>query len=465
MIKAIRLTAITFSTALALTGGAYAQICGPAYTVQPQTVFEKQIEQRMKVVYDTEYVDQELVTTRLVPKTRLEKRSYTVTKPVTETSTVKETYTVMRPVTRRKWIDRSYDETTYVTETAEKDETYTSLRPVTETVMQTRNRVVQRPVTETQYQTQYYTTMRPETTYRTAVVDQGQYMVQNYYQPGDTRYGLRWMPRGYQYDANGMLGYRRGGLGWVPYQSAGQNFAQLQYQPNPVQVAVPQTTMRPEVHQTQVPYQVTRMQNEVVQEQVPVTSTRYEEVRETRKVPYSVRKPVTRRVENIVPVDYVEYVEQKMERPKTVTRTSYKTETVERDVEVTYYEEEKVRSVVQVPRRVARYEPYMVEKIVARKVYTPVTLSYYDAYSTPLSQGISSWALSSSIPSASPSTSVRYGASKPVVEDPKSEVQSITEEPFGNEGEGESGGSSNEPESPSDSLDLQGSDGTEAPQT
>ena len=464
MMKSIRLSVAAALFATSMFSGAHAQVCGPAYTVQPQTVFETQLEERMKVVYDTVYVDQELVTTRLVPKTRTETRSYTVTKPVTETSTVQETYTVMRPVKRRKWIDRSYDETSYVTETAERDETYTSLRPVSETVMQTRNRVVQRPVTETRYQTQTYTTMRPETTYRTAVVDQGQYMVQNYYQPGDTRYGLRWMQRGYQYDANGQLAYRRGGLGWVPYTSAGQTYGQLQYQPNPVQVAVPQTTMRPEVHQAQVPYQVTRLQNEVVQEQVPVTSTRYEEVRETRKVPYAVRKPVTRRVNNIVPVDVVEYVEQKMVRPKTVTRTSYKMETVEKPVEVTYYEEEKVTSVVKVPRRVARYEPYTVEKVVARKVYTPVTLSYYDAYSTPLSQGISNWALQSALPGTS--SNVTYGSAKPVVEDPKPEVQSITEEPFEGEG-GESEGEAAEDggASPSDGLDLSGSDGNEAPQT
>ena len=144
--------------AVALAGigetDAYAQICGPAYTVQPQTVLERQLEQRLKVVYDTVMVEQEMVTQRPVRKVRYETRQFTVRKPVVETSTVEERYTVRKPVTTRHWIDRSYDETTFVTETSEREESYTTYRPVTETTYQTRNYTVQRPVTETQYQTQ-----------------------------------------------------------------------------------------------------------------------------------------------------------------------------------------------------------------------------------------------------------------------------------------------------------------------
>jgi hypothetical protein len=406
---------------------AHAQICGPAYTVQPQTIMEEQLEQRLRVVYDTVYEDREVVSQRPVLKTRYETRKYTVKRPVTETSTLEERYTVLKPVRRREWVDRSYDETTYVTETAEREEAYTTYRPVTETTYQTQSYMVQRPVTETQYQTQQYTTYAPVTTYKTAVVDQGQYVAQQYYQPGDTRYGLRWLGRGYQADASGNLGIRRGGLGWVPYTSPGSTFAQLQYQPNPVQVAVPQTQLMPQVQQQQVPVQVTRLQNEMVQQQVPVTRTRMEAVQETRRVPYTVQRPVTRRVEKKEPIDRVEWVEQEMVRPKTVTRTSYKLETVEKEVPVQFYETESVTTTVRVPRRVPRYETYTVRKLVPRTVQSPVVLSFYDPYSMPLSQGYSNW--SSSTPTVAPasSESVTYGQAKPVVDDPEEETNAEAE--------------------------------------
>jgi hypothetical protein len=391
---------------------AFGQICGPAYTVQSQTVMEEQLEQRLRVVYDLVYEDQEVTSQRMVPKTRIEKRTHTVSKPVVETSTVEERYTVLKPVTRREWIDQSYDQTTYVTETAEREETYTSYKPVTETQIQTQNYIVQRPVTETQYQSQQYTTYQPVTTYQTAVVDQGQYVAQQFYQPGDTRYGLRWLPGGYTADPTGYGAYRRSGLGWVPYTSPGSTYAQLQYQPNPVQVAVPRTAMMPQVQQTQVPVQVTRMQSEVVQQQIPYNVTRLEPVQEVRKVPYSVQKPVTTRIERKVPVDKVEWVEQQMSRPKTIEKTSYKLETVEREVPVHYYETQAVVTTVKVPRRVPRYEAYTVRRMVPRTVQSPVVLSYSDPYSVPLSMGRTSWMPVIGTPTAS--EVIRYGEPKEV---------------------------------------------------
>lgn len=415
-----------------VTGSLRAQVCGPCYTVQPQTVMEEQLEQRLRVVYDTVWEDREVVTQRPVLRTRYETRKYTVSKPVVETSTVQERYTVLKPVTRREWIDRSYDETTYVTETAEREETYTTYRPVTETTYQQRNYVVQRPVTETQYQTRQYTTYQPVTTYQTSVVDQGQYYAQQYYQPGDTRYGLRWVPPGTSSTMYGTS-YRRGGLGWVPYTSPGQTYAQLQYVPNPVQVAVPQTQLVPQVQQQQVPVQVTRMENQVVQEQVPVTQTRMEAVQETRKVPYSVQRPVTRRVERKEPVDRVEWVEQEMVRPKTVRRTSYKLETVEKEVPVQFYETESVSTTVKVARKVPRYETYTVRRLVPRTVQSPVVLSYYDAYSGALAQSSSGWLPSSSSivssapvtgsPTPAPTEEVTYGAAKPVMPEVEEESE------------------------------------------
>ncbi len=367
------------------------QNCCPAYSVQSQTVMEVQEEQGFRVVYDTEYIEQQVVTNRAVPKTRMESRQVTVSKPVVETSTVEERYTVLRPVTTREYVDQSYNETTYVTETAEREETRTSYRPVTETQYQTQNYVVQRPVTETQYQTQQYTTYSPVTTYQTAVVDQGQYYAQQYVQPGDTRYGLRYLPGGYNVDPTGQGAYRRGGLGWVPYTSPGTSYAQLQYQPNPVEVAVPQTVMMPQVQQAQVPVQVTKMQSEVVQQQIPYNVTRYEPVQEMRKVPYAVQRPVTRHIDRKIPVDKTEWVEQEMVRPKTVQRTSYKLETTTQEFPVQYYETEAVTTTVKVPRQVARFEPYTVRRMVPRVVQSPVIQTYYDPYAVPLSLGQSSW--------------------------------------------------------------------------
>jgi len=388
----------------------HAQVCcEPAYSVKSQVVMEEQLETRYRVVYRPIFEEQEITSLRPVMRTRMEKRQFTTQVPVTETSTVEEKYTVMKAVTKREWEDRSYQETTYVTETAEREEAYLTYQPVVETQYQTQQHVVQRPITETQYQTQQYTTYQPVTTMQTAVVDQGQYVAQQFYQPGDVRYGLRYQQGGLSVDPTGMAAYRRGGFGWVPYSAPGQTFAQLQYQSNPVQVAVPQTTYMPQVVQQQVPIQVTRVESQVVQEQVPVNVTKYQPVEQRRRVPYSVQKPVTRYIENKVPVDKVEWVEQEMVRPKTVQRTSYKLETVEREVPVQFYETEAVKTKVRVPRQVAEYEPYTVRRLVPRTVQMPTTLSYVDPYAVPLSQGRSSW-----MPIIGSETVISLGAGVPV---------------------------------------------------
>lgn len=408
------------------SGGASSQAvaqcgCAPAYTVIPQTVMEEHIEQRMRPVWDLEYVEQEITQYRPVLKERTETQRQTVRRPVVETSTVEERYTVKTPVTRRDWVDQSYQETSFVTETSEREESYLSYRPVQETHYQTQSHVVQRPVVETQYQTQQYTTYQPVTNYHSAVVDQGQYVAQSIYQPGDTRYGLRWMGGGLTTNEFGQTGFRRGGLGWVPYTSPGTMQAQVFYQPNPVQVTVPQTTLMPQVQQVQVPVQVTRMQNEVVQTQVPYNVTRMEPVYESRKVPVTVQKPVTQTMTRKVPVDRVEWVEQVMVRPKTIERTSYKLETIEQPVTVRYYENEAFPVKVRTPRRVLRYEPYEVRVRTPRVVQSPVVLSYSDPYSAssvwsaPVVNSTSSPGTSSdSVPNVS--ERVTYGAAKPVVE-------------------------------------------------
>jgi hypothetical protein len=398
---------------MSLFSSASAQICGPAYTVIPQTVMEERIEQRMRAVWDVEYIEEEVTQYRPVLRERVETQRQTVRRPVVETSTVEERYTVRTPVQRREFVEQQFQETSFVTETAEREETHVSFRPIQETHFQTQTQFVQRPVTETQFQTQQHTTFQPVTTFQNTVVDQGQFVAQPFYQPGDTRYGLRWMGGGMTTNQIGQTAWRRGGLGWVPYTSPGTMQAQIQYQPNPVQVSIPQTTMMPQVHNVQVPIQVTRMQTEAVQSQVPVTTTRMEPVYETRRIPYTVQKPVTETRTRQVPVDRVEWVEQVMVRPKTVERTSFRMETVERPVTVRYYENEAFQVKVSRPQRVLRYEPYEVRVRTPRTVQSPVVLSYSDPYSA-----ASSW---SAAPQSSPAASessvrerVTYGAAKPV---------------------------------------------------
>ncbi len=464
MMHKIVLPLAAFATTLtSLAPACQAQNCCPTYGVRTQTVWVPRTETRYRIEYDVVEEEREITTYRSVPKTRYETRTRKVSKPVVETSTIEERYTVMKPVRTTEMVDRSYDETSYVTETSEREEVYTTYRPVVETHYQTRNRVVQRPVTETQYQTQNYTTYRPVTTYQNTVVDQGQYVAQQYYQPGDTRYHLRWMRGGYQTDPTGTAGYRRGGLGWVPYTSPGQTYAQLAYKPNPVQVAIPRTTVVPEVQQAQVPVQVTRMHTETVQEQVPVNITRMEAVQNVRKVPVTVQRPVTRRVERQVPVERVEWVEQEMVRPKEITRTSYKIEEVTEEIPIRYYETEAVTNKVKVPVRVARRVPYEVTVRVPQRVVTPMTLRYYDPYAVPLSSGSSSW-----MP-ASESTTVRYGDAYPANSLPPAKVRKEpTPDPFASP-ESDIRNSAkpevNDPEvsEPADSLELEASGANDGP--
>jgi len=400
-------------------------------------------------------VEKEIVSYRPSVEERKETRQVTVRRPVVETSTRNETYTVYKPVVKIDYVD----ETTYVNETSEVEKVVTSLRPVVETQMQTQqvtvqkpvtetiyqtqnyivqrpvtettmqtqqqvvqrpvtettlvtqNYAVQRPVTETTLQTQNYTTLQPVTTYQPAVVDAGGYVAQQYVQPGDVRYHLRFQRGGYDTNPyNGYQSYQRGGLGWVPYQAAGQNFSQVQYQPNLQQVAVPQQSFMPQTISQQVPIQSTRMQTEMVQQQVPVTSTRMEnqivsqqvpvtttrmqqemvqqqvpitrtrmenqvvtqqvpvrtermeEYQEKIKVPTTVQKPVTRKVAR----ERIEYEPENHVRPVQTQVTTYKPEVVTEDVIIRTPIMERVVQKVQVPQRIARSVPYTEMRMVTR---------------------------------------------------------------------------------------------------
>jgi hypothetical protein len=319
-------------------------------------------------------------------------------------------------------------------------------RPVTETNYVTQNYLVQRPVSETTYQTQNYTAYQPVTTQQLATVDNGGYVAQAYYQPGDTTYRLRWQPGGQNYNAlSGQASYRWGGLGWVPYQAAGQTFVQPVYQSNYQTIAIPQTTLMPttiqqqvpvqttrmqseyvqqqvpvqtmrmqtEVVQQQVPVQTTRMQSETVQQQIPIQTTRMEQqvveqqvpvqvqkmqmIQQKVLVPETVQKPVTRMIEKKEEVKKIEWVAEQVVRPETVQRQSYKLETIEENVPVRTTTMERYVEKVPVRTRVPHRVEYEVMVRVPRQVTSRIPLSYYDPFSAAIASDYSTFASPSDI--------------------------------------------------------------------
>jgi hypothetical protein len=292
--------------------------------------------------------------------------------------------------------------------------------------MQTQNYTVQRPVTETTFQTQQFTQLQPVTTYQTVVADVGNYVQQAFYQPGDTTHRLRWQQGGYNVNQQtGQIAFRFGGLGWVPYQSAGQVVTQSVYQPNFQQFAVPQISYMPQTFTQQVPVQTqrmvteqvqqqvpvtttriqqevvaqqipistTRMQQEIVQQQVPVTTTRMtneiveqqtpvqvqrmETYEEKVLVPYTVQKPVTRKVAR----QKIEYVPEVVVKEVPVTTTTYRDEIVTEDVVVRVPYTERVVTKVQVPKRVAKTIPVTETRMAYRTRIVKVPI---DAYGNPI---------------------------------------------------------------------------------
>jgi YTV len=385
---------------------ARAQVCEPSYKLVPTTEMVERKYTTYRLEYEDRFEEKEIVSYKPVVTERVEKRQYTVRKPVIETSTVNETYTVLKPVKKTSYVDQSYTQTEYVTETSQKEETVVTYRPIVETQYQTQHVIVQRPITETQYQTQNYTTFQPVTTYQPAVVDQGGYVANQYVRPGDTRYHLRWMSGGAYVDPlTGQAGYRRGGLGWVPYSSQPQVLTQLAYKPNYQQVQIPQTSYMPQTVQQQIPVQVTRVENQVVEQQVPVQVQKMQAVEEKRVVPYSVQKPVTKVITNKVPVETTEWVQEQHVRPVSVQRESFKLETVSEDVPIKTYSTERVVEKVRVPVRVVRRVPVEETRLEPRTVYYRVPHAYYDPFATSIRDNWSSFPTTISS-SAAPITAV-----------------------------------------------------------
>ena len=372
----------SFATALVgvfAVAAAAQDCCQPSY--QPvtsyhpvtTTVYEYRPVTTYRLEYETVFEEKEITVQKPVWETEYRERRYRVAKPVIETTEREERYTVLRPVWETEYRECSYDRVRYVTETEMREQRYVVSRPVCETSYREQRRVVCRPVTETVMQDYTYTTYRPVTTMRTEYVDQGAFVSQWVYKPGNVRNRLRWLPGGYAVDPlTGTTYWRRAGLYWVPSQAPGAYALQQQYVPNVVAVQKPQTTYVPETVTEKRPVQVTRYQQEVVVEKVPVRVCRTEQVEEVRQVPVTVRKPVVERVSYKVPVKTCRWVRQEMVRkvPVTVQRYEYE-ERVERVPVRVCRMVTEVRKVLE-PRTIVTWKPYQTLACAPRTVLMQV---------------------------------------------------------------------------------------------
>ena len=395
----------------------------PAYRLQCDTVMQPQTVQRFRIAYETDMVEEEVVSFRPVLRTRTEEREFRVARPVTETNYREERYTVQRPVIETSFREEQFTETTFVTETAEREERVTTFRPVTETqmfqqqflvqrpVVETQmvaqQQVVQRPVMETQFRTEQVTSMRPVTTVQNQTVDMGGFVNQQIVQPGQTTFGLTWVPRAVQTTGPfGIFSVNRGASAWTPITTPPTVQSQMVYRPNLVTQQVAQTSFVPEVQQQQVPVQVmrmqtetvtqqvpvqvTRMQSEVVSQQVPVTTSRMEPVVEVRRIPYTVQRPVTETKTRRVPIQQQRWVSEEQVRRVPVTTTRIDYETRKEPFEIKYFEQERVVRKVQRPVSRQVYVPYTETVMVPRQVVQRAPLNYYDPFSSAIISGYSS---------------------------------------------------------------------------
>ena len=397
----------------------------PTYRLQCETVMQPQTVQRMRLSYETEYVDEQVTSYRPVLKTRTEEREYQVAVPVTETSFREERFTVWKPVVETSYRDETVQQTSYVTETAEREEKYTTFkpvvetqyyqqryavqRPVTETQMYEQRYAVQRPVTETQWQTQQYTTMRPVTTVQNQTYDAGGYQAQQTVVPGQVQYGLQYVRGAYATPGPlGLFARVRGAYAVTPQVTAPTVQTQYAYRPNYITQQVAKTSLVPQTQQVNVPVQVQRMQTEVVTQRVPVSvqrmqtemvtqnvpvqTTRMVPTTEVRKVPYVVTKPVTQTMTRKVPVRQQRWVTEEKVRKVPVQSTRVTYQTRKEPVQVSYYEQEAIVQTVRKPVTRQVYVPYTETVMVPQQVTQKVPLSYYDPFSPAIVSGYSSFA-------------------------------------------------------------------------
>ena len=358
--------------------------CVQEYRLVPQTIYEQKPVTTRKLQTETIVEEREVVRFRPVWETTTRERKYTVNKPVVETSMREERKTVMKPVYEVRYRDASYERTRMVAQTSSRTERRTVTKPVYETKMQRQQRVVQKPVTTTVMQDQTATAYKPVTTYYQRTVENGQYVDQVQYQPGDVRNRLRWQgPKCTPNPLTGECEAQRAGLYWQPKQGPGKYTTAKVFAPNPVVQQMAQTQYVPQQVTRKVPVNVTSMQSEVQVREVPIQTVRMQKEEQTRTVPITVQKPVTERVERFVPEYRVRMVPQEYVRQVPVNTYKYVQE--ERVEQVPVRSCKMVREVhkVEVPKTRSRWVDEVTMRQIPRTIVMRVPIGQDPVISTP----------------------------------------------------------------------------------
>ena len=331
------------------------------YKIENETVYRDEQQTRLRQVWDDE----------------IRERRYTVYRQVPETTIKQEIYKVLKPIWTTEYRDTSYDVVRTVPETSVRQERYTVSRPVWETSERDVWQTVRRPVQETYMQERRYVVNRPYTSYKTEVVDRGQYVNNTVVEPGKSYHRLAWNNGGTYIDpSTGASSWRIPGLYWTPMHSDPKLRQETVYQPNLVEQLTPVTTLVPET----------------VVEQIPTTRTTYQEERIVKKEPYQVMRMVQEdRVREIPETKYRQVVER-VQQTTPVQVYRMETQEVVRDIPVTSFktiaEEHADQYTVKVPRVEQIVEtvqkPYSVQKYIPLDEFGNPTTIYPGPITAPL---------------------------------------------------------------------------------
>ncbi len=349
--------------------------CCTDYRVVCQTVYEEKPITTRKLQSRTVYDERQVVKYRPTWETTVRTRRYTVQKPVMQTSMREERKTVMKPVWEVRYKDMSYNQVKYVAQTSTRTERRVVQKPVTETYMKEERRVVQRPVTETVVQDQVSTVYRPVTNYYERTVDQGNYVDQYQYKPGDVRHRLRWQNAQCRVDPKtGESGVQRAGLYWVPKQAAGTYEVNKVYVPNPVTQQLAQTQYVPQQVTQKIPVSVTRMMPEIQARRVPVQVVKMVAEEQIREVPVTVQRPVVETIPKFVPEYRCRWVPQEYVRQVPVNTYKYVSEERVEEIPVRTCKMVAEKETIQVPRKETFWVEETVMQTIPRRVMMKVPI-------------------------------------------------------------------------------------------
>ena len=320
---------------------AYPTTIGTAntYKIENETVYREEQQSRLRQVWDDE----------------IRERRYTVYRQIPETIIKQEIYKVLKPTWTTEYRDTSYDVVRTVPETSMRQERYTVSRPVWETAERDVWQTVRRPVQETYMQERRYVVNRPVTSYKTEVIDRGQYVNQTVVEPGKTYHRLAWHNGGtYINPDTGASRWQLPGLYWTPMHGDPKYRQESVYQPNLVEQLTPVTSLVPET----------------VVEQIPIARTTYQEERILKKEPYQVMRMVQEERTREIPETRYRQIVERVQQTTPVQVYRLETQEVARDIPVTSYKtiaEERVEQYsVKVPRIEQIFEtvqkPYTVQK-------------------------------------------------------------------------------------------------------